>query len=298
MDSYNEKREVKPRNPWGAAGLSLCGAGLGQLYNGQVVKSVIFYAAPYLLFGLTVVTGILSSFQGWIAATIAMLVMRLAFLLDAALVAGKRREYILKASNKWYIYLLIGLLFSAFVSPAVAIVKRAFFYQTYKIPTGSMHPTLMVGDYVAVSKVHYRLHPVQRGEIVVYRYPKDPSREFTHRMIGLPGDVLEIKNKTVYINGQPLVEPYAYFEGRRASLGDNMPSRTVPSGHYFLLGDNRDNANDSRYWGSLPQGLVVGKVLFVRFSALDPKRADFERREFSPPWKWEFRSDRIGKKIE
>jgi signal peptidase I len=123
------------------------------------------------------------------------------------------------------------------------------------------------------------IDPVRRGDILVFKYPEDPSRDFIKRVIGLPGDTIEMRNKKVYVNGTPLSEPYAHFiyppdePGSGApdvdSPGDllrSFPPMMVPPDNYFMMGDNRDNSQDSRYWGFMPRDYVKGKALFVYFS--------------------------------
>ena len=124
--------------------------------------------------------------------------------------------------------------------------------------------------------------PIQRGDVVVFKYPEDPTRDFIKRVIGLPGDTIEMRNKKVYVNGAPLSEPYAHFiyppEEPDSSAPDVSTSRDllrafpemkVPPDNYFMMGDNRDNSEDSRYWGFLPADYIKGKALFVYFSFAD-----------------------------
>ena len=138
-----------------------------------------------------------------------------------------------------------------------------------------MAPTVMLGDYVVanmvaygvrlpfVSEVFFGPRVPHRGDVVVYRFPEDPSRMFLHRVIGLPGEQLEIRDKTVLIDGRPLEETYTLFaEDAHRGFG---PER-VPDGHLFILGDNRDNARDSRFWGFLKVEEVRGKVWRIYFS--------------------------------
>ena len=176
------------------------------------------------------------------------------------------------------------------IAVVLALFVRTFVVQAFKIPTGSMETNLLIGDHLLVNKVIYspsaipfedRLlakKPVQRGHVVVFKFPEDPSRDFIKRVIGLPGEKVEIRDKTVYINGQPLVEPYAHFLEpplhrddpeyglRSEGLRDNWGPQVVPAGHLFVLGDNRDNSRDSRFWGFLPRDQVKGRALLVYWS--------------------------------
>ena len=175
---------------------------------------------------------------------------------------------------------------SLVMAVGLALFVRTFVFQAFKIPTGSMEPNLLVGDHLIVNKAVFSpsatgleraimpRRDIRRGEVVVFKFPKDPSRDFIKRVIGLPGDQIELRRKKVYVNGQALDEPYAHFitplspEGDRRSseLREEYGPVTVPSGQYFVMGDNRDNSEDSRFWGFLPASYVKGKALFIYFS--------------------------------
>jgi signal peptidase I len=175
------------------------------------------------------------------------------------------------------------------VAVILALFVRTFVVQAFKIPTGSMENNLLIGDHLLVNKFVFAptltraegtllpIDPIRRGDILVFKYPEDPERDFIKRVIGLPGETIELKNKKVYVNGMPLDEPYVHFlfpvdpEGTDTSEGSFDVRRsygpvTVPDGHFFMMGDNRDNSQDSRYWGFLPREYVKGKALFVYFS--------------------------------
>jgi len=176
------------------------------------------------------------------------------------------------------------------VAVILALFVRTFIVQAFKIPTGSMENNLLIGDHLLVNKFIFAptltraegsvlpIDPIRRGDIVVFKYPEEPERDFIKRVIGLPGDTVELRNKKVYINGTPLDEPYVHFlfpPGEAASSEADVTDFdvrrqygpvTVPAGHYFMMGDNRDNSQDSRYWGFLPREYVKGKALFVYFS--------------------------------
>jgi signal peptidase I len=121
----------------------------------------------------------------------------------------------------------------------------------------SMVPTFQDGEFVIVDKISYRFNDPQRGDIVVFHYPRDPAQEYIKRIIGLPGDEVLIRGGVVYVNGIALVEPYA-FEAPRYEL-----QVYVPAGEYFVLGDNRNNSSDSHDWGTLPEEFLVGKAFFI-----------------------------------
>jgi signal peptidase I len=181
------------------------------------------------------------------------------------------------------------------------LLLRSFLVEPFRIPSGSMMPTLLVGDFILVNKFAYGIRlPVldtkiidvgepQRGDVVVFRYPKDPSVDYIKRVVGLPGDRIGYFNKVVYINGEPAGQvPGGVYIGkgsgvnmsgasrRREQLGEVqhdilvMPRTpglegefVVAEGEYFVMGDNRDNSNDSRYWGSVPEANLVGKAFSI-----------------------------------
>jgi len=164
----------------------------------------------------------------------------------------------------------------------LALFFRTYVVQAFKIPTGSMEKTLLIGDHILVNKFIFSpvpsflkfLLPVkepERGDITVFKYPGDLKKDFVKRLVGLPNETIHIKNKKVYVDGKRIVFPgkerfFRYWKG------DNYGPATIPPGHYFMMGDNRDNSKDSRIWGFLKRDLIKGKVLFVYFSVIEDWR--------------------------
>ncbi len=146
---------------------------------------------------------------------------------------------------------------------ALALVLRTFVVQAFWIPSGSMIPTLEVGDRVLVCKFWYRFSDPARGQIAVFKYPMDPRRDFVKRIIALPGDVVELKDGMVFVNGA--VQSEIYVKNRDLF---EMPPVKIPEGSYFCLGDNRPNSQDSRFWGFVPKNYLKGPV-FVRYWPLN-----------------------------
>ncbi len=187
-----------------------------------------------------------------------------------------------------------------FVTTVVCTIF-ALFVTTYvvhpmTVPTPSMVPTIMVGDRLLIDKFTIRndffgalpgtpRHEMKRGDILVFKFPEQPDILYVKRLIGLPGETLEIRDKTVYINGEALHEPYKFHEdpstfrnrGPHSFLSDvkrdNFGPIEIPPGSYFMMGDNRDNSADSRYFGFLPHDYIVGRPLFVFWSYEDDERA-------------------------
>jgi len=155
------------------------------------------------------------------------------------------------------------------IAVLLALVIRTFIVQAFKIPSGSMLPTLQIGDHILVNKFLYYFQPIQRGDIIVFKFPQDETRDFIKRVIGLPGDTVEIRDTQVLVNGTPLDEPYAVYGewpvgrfGEREKLGPIV----VPNDRLFMMGDNRDHSMDSRVWGFLDVHKVKGKAFVVYFS--------------------------------
>jgi signal peptidase I len=166
---------------------------------------------------------------------------------------------------------------SIVVAFLLAMVIRAFVVQAFKIPTGSMRPTLMEGDLILVNKFIYgakapfinfrfpALRQPKRGDVVVFIYPENPKRDFVKRLIATEGETVEIKNGTIYINDRPLLD--ATFSQRyyynRGDFGAENQKITVPKDNYFVLGDNSASSQDSRYWGFVPKKNILGNAIVI-----------------------------------
>ncbi len=234
------------------------------------------------------------------------------WLLDALVLAPRRAAAVVNDAKAipaatvrlpWY----VDLSKSFFPVILAVLVLRSFIVEPFRIPSDSMVPTLLNGDFILVNKFSYGLRlpvlntrffggsPPARGEVVVFRYPRDPAVAYIKRVVGLPGDRLEYRNQQLFINGQPApltplpADParpgYQQFaeqlgqvshriqmltDGRWPGLQLQQDSQgsvaweyQVPDGHYFMMGDNRDNSSDSRVWGPLPEGNLIGKAFFI-----------------------------------
>jgi len=187
---------------------------------------------------------------------------------------------------------------SIVIAVILALFIRTFVVQAFKIPTGSMEENLLIGDHLLVNKfvmgptrtsVERTLLPVgtiKRGDVIVFKYPVEPERDFIKRVIGLPGETIEVKDKKVSVDGKMLDEPYVHFlqppsgssefhEVTSFDVRDRYGPVTVPPNQYFVMGDNRDNSQDSRYWGFLPRENVKGKALVIYWS-YEGEREDYQ----------------------
>ena len=191
------------------------------------------------------------------------------------------------------------------VAVLLALFVRTFVVQAFKIPSGSMLPTLQIGDHLLVTKFSYgvrlpitgtvlfsRPGPVH-GDVVVFRFPRDRSLDYIKRVIGVGGDTIEIRDKQVFVNGQKIADPHAHYTSRdiMSAVGgprDNFGPVKVPEGKIFLMGDNRDNSYDSRFWGFVDLPEVLGKALIIYWS-WDVDKAVFSLSRYAS-----IRWDRLG----
>lgn len=190
------------------------------------------------------------------------------------------------------------------VAAILALIIRTFVVQAFKIPSGSMEDTLLIGDHLLVNKFIYgvtlpfsdqpllSLRDPQRGDIIVFEFPEDKDksyfkrRDFIKRVIGLPGDTIEVRNKNVFVNGERYLTPQAVYKDGSLTAGprDNMEPVTVPPDSYFVMGDNRDRSYDSRFWRFVDRHAIKG-LAFIKYWSWDSDK-------FMPRW------GRIGRPIE
>ncbi len=165
----------------------------------------------------------------------------------------------------------------------LALIIRAFVVQAFKIPSGSMIPTLLIGDHLLVNKFLYGtkipftdkkilvFRKPEKGDIIVFKYPENPKKDFIKRVIATEGDVIEERDKIIYINGKAANEPYAYHSDKYVRTAGNNPRDSfgpliVPNDKLFVMGDNRDQSYDSRYWGFVDLKEVLGEALIIYWS--------------------------------
>jgi len=182
-------------------------------------------------------------------------------------------------ANRWYAY--VGFVAIVYVlSLSAASVSRRFFFQAYKIPSGAIEPTLLIGDHIIVDK---RARTPNRGDVIVFVFPPDPTKDFVKRVIGIPGDTVQIKAGRLYLDGQEVPDSHAHFEIPQqdrimSSERDYFGPLKIPPAKYFMLGDNRDRSYDSRFWGLIDKGDVEGRVLYIYWSWIADSSAGTHRR--------------------
>ena len=172
------------------------------------------------------------------------------------------------------------------IAVILALFIRTFVVQAFKIPSGSMKPTLLVGDHILVNKFIFgvklpftdktlvKISKPKRGDVVVFKYPLDTKKDYIKRVVGLPGDQVELANKQLLINGRPTEDPHASYslQGNLRKFGPT----TVPAEHIFVMGDNRDESSDSRVWGFVPISYLKGKAFLIYWS--------WDRKNFGVRW--------------
>jgi signal peptidase I len=273
---------VKKRNPIISLLLSLIAPGLGQIYNGQLKKGILLYFVGLLILFTFSIVGLY--FYGLIIFLLVGICWFIFVLADSFITAIKIKRIKLNNYNKWYIYLIFILLIHI-----IGLGSKNFLLtvKAYSIPSGAMQQTLLIGDYLLVNKCSYGIRnpltnkvwiPIgspQRGDVVVFIFPQDPTKDYIKRVIGLPGDRIQITNKQVFINGKLYKTPQAVYEDpaiipapqRPTDPGrDNLGPVIVPANSYFVLGDNRDRSYDSRFWGFVPMANFRGKALYIYLS--------------------------------
>lgn len=312
LDTHETNANIKPRN-WVIAFLcSLVLPGLGQVYNGQPKKAAILFLLPLLLITLFGLTRGATFFYGLVAIGLIEMGFRIYTLIDGVKHASRQQSYLLKPYNTWYFYLLIAASMYAiiylFETGSVLGIK------TFTIPSVSNHPTLKVGDYVVADMRAYEKKAPDYGDIVAYAVTLPDGLDcsfdgsanevmYTFRVVGLPNDRIDIIDNIVTVNGNPCkaifqqettcdIMPVLEFEevfpnGHKHlmykfkqpfdSTKANISHVVVPSDSYYVMGDNRDNAADSRYSGCIKSGCIKGRVVYSYWGqpALERINIDF-----------------------
>jgi signal peptidase I len=196
--------------------------------------------------------------------SIPTMILGVSALLVASRIVVKRAYSIPAVVRTSIIETLDACIFAAVLS----LIIITFVVQAFYIPSGSMEPTLMINDRILVAKFLYRFEPVARGDVIVFRYPLNPQRDFVKRVMGRPGERAQLKEGVVYINGQRISEKGYTIKPDFGNYGPVV----VPEGNYLVLGDNRNNSEDSRFFGYVPRANIIGKAIFIYWP---PQRIGF-----------------------
>ena len=200
----------------------------------------------FLMIGLTFLTAIIWSYK----------------------LAKSNSPALLKSYQRWYVYVIVIVLQTVIYGIVDLQKNRAswFGYESYSISSGAMKDTFQPGDFIVANTWAYIKSKPQRGDLLIFEYPHDRNIIFIKRVIGLPGEKIEIEDGQILINGTAIDEPYITPEYNTVTKTRPFTPVTVPQGNYFVLGDNRDHSNDSRYWGLVPEDHLVGKAIYIWLS--------------------------------
>ena len=283
LPSKNGEKTAKTE--WIALILSFIVPGLGQIYNGERMKGILFYllaSAALIAFAVIPLTRLITPLN--VILPIALLIFIYVFIWIEAFSKAKllKTDVRTRPIKQWYFYLGIMAISLLLIQPYLLKVVRNI-SQAFKVPSSSMSPTILNGDRILVNRAIYKfgvpytpyilgsIRTPNRFDVIVFTYPLDSKKDFIQRVVGLPGEVVQIVNKQVYINNRPLQDLYAFYSDTKVfSPGiqplDNYGPFLVPPNKYFVMGDNRDESFDSRYWGVVDLSQVKGKVRAIYWS--------------------------------
>lgn len=271
MHDDDEPPESYGRYPCITFLLSLFCPGLGHMYIGLLRKGIILATIGALYIHLLSLGLMGMTFESLAMYVIIAIAYFIYIIVDSVITAFRKQDYQLKQYNNWRFYVSFAILTLCLNVGSSAVSKRYGALEAFKTPSGSMMGTLLVGDHLIADRTYPGAAAPTRGDIIIFRYPMDPRKNFIKRVIATGGDTVEIVDKRVRLNGLFIPEPYALHtdsavldaaEGRR----DNIPPATVPEGSVFVLGDNRDDSHDSRYWGFVEDKDIKAKALYIYWS--------------------------------
>ena len=262
-----------PRKPWLAGLLTFISVGLGHFYTGEPKRGVVLFLVGLVLLIVATACLLVPSFSLSIFFVFWVGSFYTAYcIVDVVkIVKQQGNEYELKSFNKWYYYLLFWFCTTGVFHPLTDLFVRSSLVEPYKIPSASMLPTLLVGDHLLTDKFIYKRAEPERGEIIIFSNPRNPKQNYIKRIIAVGGDTVQIVNKRVYLNNRLLREDYVIYQHPNILPGsvsprDNFGPIRIPQGTVFVLGDNRDNADDSRYWGFVMAGEIKARAMSIYWS--------------------------------
>ena len=242
------------------------GFGLGYLYVGRHKLSflpIVTYFSLMLIMGatraITVPVGIYLAYA-------AMLVVWLISMIHPAVIARKEKNAGKNSYNRGWVYLAWIIIVGLLISQVASYRGFLFGFETYSIPSISMAPTLEKGDWIVADTWIYDNSEPAFGDLIVHGSPPDGSIKYVKRLIGLPGDIVEIRSNVLVRNGTPIQESFIRLNDSTRTYLTDFPPTAVPAGHYFVLGDNRHNSRDSRFFGSVPKEMIIGRVEYRWFA--------------------------------
>lgn len=290
---------LKPRRPWLAALLSLFGGPLGQIYAGRLQRSIVLWAIGAILVPILAFATVslpLGGFRFVLVLLFCLVGFPLFLMVDAYVVAKRHRGDPLLRYQRWWVYLLAFIAF-AIANNVVAHVIRFSIAEASIIPTNSMSLTILAGDRILVDKLWCQPTRLQRNDVVVFRSAGPDSSLHIKRLIGLPGDKIEIADEKVLLNGEEWLDPHAFIDPDSSPQPEltNCGPIQIPSDSFFVLGDNRRRSKDSRIIGPIPLADLHGKARMIFWS---------QERRFPNPWDTSYyengpiRWERIGTRLD
>lgn len=264
-------RNRRPPRPWLAFFLGLWAPGLGQAYAGAWRRGAVIWIMAMALAVAAFHSPVAATFAGLVVWMLTAAAFTIWALVDGARQARARRGEARGRWNRWYVYVGWGLLSSV---AGYALLATNVRYRAFWIPSRSMEPTLLVGDHLFAEMRRADERHFERGDLVIVLWPDNPVTPLVRRVIGLPGETLEIRAKRVLIDGLEVPDPWAVHTDPRTypdsdaiegpyRLRDHLAPFTVPEGSYFVLGDSRDRSIDSRFEGPVPDTYIVGRPLYL-----------------------------------
>ena len=280
---------IKKRYASLAVFFSLISPGMGHLYVGKWKTAILIPFFLLLIIAFMGWTKLVFLSEGMSNIALIMIVFYLFVMISSFVAARNPSSHNLNTSQKWYLYILFLVVLAVINTAVMDHRGKLFGFEPFRIPASSMLPTMMVNDFMMVDTWAYDNKEPDIGDIIVFDYPRDRKIKYVKRLIGKGGDHIVYSNKVLYINGKvikrELIGEYSktameykmdeyneYLAGRtnKILLTPSRPAidseYIVPEGHYFVMGDNRDNSNDSRYWGVFPHDYLHGKVEYIWFS--------------------------------
>jgi len=254
-------KRKKKRYPFLAAIATFGVFGLGQLYNGKPGKAAVSYTLWFAIAVFAIVVPLSTGYAMLVVPYVLLFFLGLILIFDAVRDARTRRAIALHWYNRWYLYLAIIMIQVLAIYPLQARLLKSS-SAAYGMPAGSMEPTLKIGDRMVADMKAYERKLPNRGDLIIFKYPKNESMQYIKRLVGLPGEKVEIIGRTVFVNGHALVESYVQYLYPK-SFNEHYGPADIPHNQYFVLGDNRDNSQDSRHFGFVKRTEILGQARYL-----------------------------------